>query len=290
MRNACLYNQTVRRWITVASIFGICPVVVSTPAQAVMVRASDIEHVKRLFQEGRAHFEISEYGEAVESFREAYLQAEKIDDDDLRNEVMVALLFNLAQAHLFAYQIDQDPSHLRQGQFLIERYMVLEPSKVERADGQQLREQIDAKLAAHEASAQARAPELEPEVESVSVSEPEPEPMALRPGKGLIIGGSVVTGLSAVGLGLMAVGLADGPRAERAFLDAPDAAGREVAADRGARANALAIAGGVTAGALLTAGVALIVVGARKNHNAPRPQLGFAVRPGHVGVTMGTHF
>jgi len=258
----------------------------TTPAAAAL--SPQVEEAKRLFQEGRAHFEISEYPEAVASFREAYLQAEAIEDAELRDEVLVALLYNLAQARLFAYKIDRDVAQLRQAQHLIERYLVLEPSEVEREDGRKLKAEVDAELDAYQATKPA-----EPEVVEVA---PEPEvepvekPIKSTAGRGFLIGGSVVTGLSAVGLGLMGFGLADGPGAQQAFLDAPDAAGRERAVARGNRANDLAIAGGVVAGALLTAGVALIVTGARRKHTRTAPQLGLQLQPSQVGISMNMQF
>lgn len=283
------YKYFCRGLSAAVAVCLVSTTLMSPPAQAA-VRTSDVDDVKSLFQEGRAHFEISEYAEAVESFRQAYLKAEVIEDEKLRNEVMVALLYNLAQAHLYAYQVDRDPSHLRQGQLLIERYMVLEPSEKERKDGEELRGQIDEKLAEFESSPEPE-PEPQPEPEPKPESDLEPDPVVdARAGRGLIIGGAVVSGLSAVGIGVMGFGLADGPRAQQAFKEAPDAAGRAEAVTRGNRANNLAIAGGVVAGALLTTGVALIVVGVRKRTQEARPQLGLSLHPQHAGITLGMRF
>ena len=79
--------------------------------------------------------------------------------------------------------------------------------------------------------------------------------------RGFIAGGASAFAVGLGGLGLMAAGLARGPRLEDEYLRRPDE--RVQISQQIEAANAMAIAGGVVGGVLTAAGVTLLVVGVR---------------------------
>jgi len=93
----------------------------------------------------------------------------------------------------------------------------------------------------------------------------------LRPGTGLVIGGSAALVLGLGGLGLLGAGVALGQARQRdaEALVIPDQLDQLAELDRqGAQANTLAIVGGVVGGVGVGVGVALIVVGIKKRKAA----------------------
>ncbi|MCA9718522.1 MAG: hypothetical protein KC468_27880, partial [Myxococcales bacterium] len=253
-------------WSIVAVTIAVGP----TPARATTSLAvavaldedADIREAERLFEEGRVHYETSDYLKAVDSYKQAYALAQRINDVEFRREVVGALLFNLARAHARAYGLDSDIAHLRQADELIGRYLALELTPEDQTSGEELQQKIQDELAAAEPETPVEPDEPEPE--------PAPEPAAdeapaddvdAKPATGLLIAGGVVTGLSAVGLGIMTAGMVSGRRAIDRYNAAADGGAREDIDQLGRRMNALAVAGGVLAGVLLTTGVALLVVG-----------------------------
>src|SRR5690606_6046948 len=128
-------------------------------------------------------------------------------------------------------------------------------------------EDILAELAAKEAEAD-KEPEPEPDPEPV----PDVEPLPVgddKPGRGLVIGGAVMLGVGAGGIGLMLGGVVGGLRAQTNFdTTEPGTTEHEDARKRGKTMNALAITGGVVAPIFIGAGVALLIIGLRKNKEA----------------------
>ena len=120
-----------------------------------------------------------------------------------------------------------------------------------------LAEEIEAEQAAAAAAAE-RA--------RLAALEEEPKP-GLKPGTGLVIGGSAALVLGAGGIGLLGAGIAMGQARQREAeaLDLPAEIARLEELDRqGATSNTLAIVGGVVAGVGVGVGVALIVLGVKK--------------------------
>jgi hypothetical protein len=135
-----------------------------------------------------------------------------------------------------------------------------------------------------------RAPSKPPVVTTAPTQSP-----PARPWRGLTIGGAVGVGSAAAMLTMFAVGAARARSATREFNDpanecgVPMLSGECSAIDaRGRRANALAVAGLAAAPLLLGAGVAMLVVGARRKAKATSlvPTLG----RGMVGLVWQRRF
>jgi len=253
----------------------------------------DTREAKRLYQEGRVHYETAEYMEALESFKGAYRQAQTISSEAFRNEVLVALLFNLARAHVKACAIDGDASHLRQAEDLLETYLASDSAMVDEADADELKAEI---AALEEELAGTMEGPADPEEAPTGATEPanasgsaeNTDGAAGDGGRGLVIAGGVLMGLSAVGLGLMTGGIVGANRAEQDYIDAANGGEREIIDARGQRMNGLAVAGGISAGVLLSAGVALLLVGKRRQRS--NLALDVSASPGYAGLGLRGRF
>jgi tetratricopeptide (TPR) repeat protein len=87
------------------SALALCFALLAEPADAG-------EEARALFEEGQAKYETHDYDGAIEAFTSAYAKAEQIEDAELRDEALARLGFNLARAHVSAYDIDHDAEHL----------------------------------------------------------------------------------------------------------------------------------------------------------------------------------
>jgi hypothetical protein len=67
---------------------------------------------RALFEEGQAKYDTHDYDGAIDAFTAAYARAEQIEDAAVRDEALARLGFNLARAHVSAYDIDHDDEHL----------------------------------------------------------------------------------------------------------------------------------------------------------------------------------
>jgi hypothetical protein len=254
-----------------------------------------VEQAQELFQEGDLRYQASNYLESVALFEKAYAKAAEIEDDVQRATVMTALLYNLAQAHNRAFDVDGDTSHLRQAKDLVAKYLGAEITSEERNRAERLRDEVEAKLAETEAEARAtEKSEPTPAPQEPPVVQQQPPPVqdtapAKKPGRnGLVIGGIVLSSLSAIGLGLMAVGLVQGSKAEDEYYAGPDREARDDADRRGRAANNIALAGAVAASVLLGTGLLLIILGKRKR--AGKTALAPAVGPGAAALTLRGRF
>ncbi len=90
-----------------------------------------------------------------------------------------------------------------------------------------------------------------------------------------------------MGLGLLIAGSVGGDRAIKDYENAQSDAERNEADDRGRRMNALSIGGGITAAVLAATGIALIVIG-KKRDKALTSLV--PVGPGQAGFTLTTRF
>jgi hypothetical protein len=161
------------------------------------------ERAKRLYTEGSALYSASDYTGAIEKFTEA-LKAVTLASD-LDPGVRGALIFNLGKAHMKAYSIDEDASHLRTARDLFQRHISESRDygydEAEIARTQEELATVEAQLAEIEAEAT-----TEPE-EPTKPGEPAPEDTKKGRkrglGIGLLVGGSV---LFAGGIGMLAFG------------------------------------------------------------------------------------
>ena len=277
--------------ITISLAFASVPCATNAAAAnaSFVDEEDDTREAKRLYQEGRVHFETADYLEALASFKGAYQRAQGISSESFRNEVLVALLFNLARAHVKAFTIDGDASHLRQAEDLLGTYLASESPMVHQGDAEELRAEI----------AELESEGVEPddaedggvsggEPPDTAASEPQSDEPPAKSGSGLVIGGGVLMGLSAVGLGLMTGGAVGASRAEQDYVDAANGDERETIDARGRTMNGLVVTGGVAAGVLLSAGIALLVVGKRRQRS--NVALDVSASAGYAGLGLRGRF
>jgi hypothetical protein len=262
-----LVPATLIAWLTPPSVEA--RTLAQPEGEAVETAGDDpVEQAQKLFDEGATKFETADYIGAIELWTEAFGLVPNAPENA---PVKAKLIANIAAAQERAYLVDKEVSHLNQAKILIERYRgtlddiyldELEREK-ELAWVNERLTKIDAELkivaereAAKQAAEQAAAEQAE---------QPPPRP----PGRGLVIGGSVLAGVGAAGLGVMVGGMVVGSSNDD-ISDLPTT-DLDTRADRfrmGRLGNALAIAGGVGGGVLLGVGVALLVVGLKKNRAA----------------------
>jgi tetratricopeptide (TPR) repeat protein len=255
----------------------VCASFEPTVALAAAPESSSNEEAETMFRRGQAKYETADYNGAIDLWTEAYALIESSPETA---SIKALLLYNLAQAHVKAYELDEDDIHLKQALQLLQNFRNnLSLLYEDKAQLDEETKKVDERLAEIEAMLAASkppVPEDEPGEEDPpppEVVEPEPEPVAdrgdARPGKPLIITGGVLLGLG-VGSGVIAiVGAVLGSGAnDIADLDPSDLAARENQFGTGRTGNVLAIVGTVGAGVLLPIGGALIGVGAKRNGKA----------------------
>ncbi len=119
-----------------------------------------------------------------------------------------------------------------------------------------------------------------------------PASVRTRPGRPLMIAGSVLIVASAGGYIAMAVGLGMGNNADagvRSLQSSEDLERRREVIDRGELGNRLALGAGLAAAALMATGIALVVVG-RKKAADRRAAIGPLPLERGAGVQVGARF
>jgi hypothetical protein len=226
------------------------------------VEASDprIDEARAMHREALAAYETYDYLSAIAAWTRAY---ERVEGHPLADEIRQGVVYNLAAARMAQHRIDGDGAQLVLAKRLLERYAQAldRGAQAEHAQVAGKIAEIDILLRASREA----APAPRPADGSVTPSADQPRSRKNAVATGLLAGGSVAIA-GAVGLFAgMGVGLARGDAADRAASDpmrpAADLAGLR---DDGREANVVAIACGISAGVLLVAGVAMVVVGARK--------------------------
>jgi tetratricopeptide (TPR) repeat protein len=255
----------------------VCASFVPAVALAAAPESSANAEAEAMFRRGQAKYETADYNGAIDLWTEAYALVESTPETA---SIKALLLYNLAQAHVKAYELDEDDIHLKQAQQLLQSFRNnLELLYEDKAQLDEETKKVDESLAEIETMlaasepAEDQPPPLEeppppPEIE------PGPEPVAdepgdARPGRPLIITGGVLLGLG-VGFGGIAIAgavLGSGAN-DIADLEQTDLAAREQQFATGRTGNVLAIVGTVGAGVLFPIGGALIGVGAKRNGKA----------------------
>lgn len=235
---------------------------VTTPLHVVEAAPS----VEDLYTQGQEKFDASDYGGAGDLWAEAVRTLPENPDNSATRETIMNLALD---AYIRAYRSDESRSHIDKAKTLLDEYeAALEANGAalgtEIASEKAKIEDILAELAA------AEQPDPEPEVEpDVEPDGNDPVMTNDKPGQGLVIGGAVMLGVGAAGVGLMVGGLVGGGSAQKAFdASVPDSAERDSIEKRGKTMNILAITGGVVGGVFLGAGVALLIIGLKKNKEA----------------------
>jgi len=79
-----------------------------------------LAEAKRLYEQGKAHYEMLDYQAAIDAWTKAYAAVPQTERGEaIRN----ALVYNIAQAQEKAFEIDGDVTHLKQAKGLLERYL-----------------------------------------------------------------------------------------------------------------------------------------------------------------------
>ncbi len=153
------------------------------------------------------------------------------------------------------------------------------------SESESLQAEIEAEIEA--AAAEASAP--------VTVEAPKEKPP--HPGRGLMVGGIITMAIGAGAAGLGTAGLLIGKKHQETADDPLSAADALSEADRGGNnANLMAIVGFSTAGAALTAGLIMTIVGAKKRDadgnkdEATNINLAPNVGPGFGGFSLAGRF
>ncbi len=79
-----------------------------------------LAEAKRLYEEGKAHYEMLDYPAAIDKWTKAYAL---VPESERGRAVRNALVYNIAQAQEKAYDLDGDVTHLKQAKGLLERYL-----------------------------------------------------------------------------------------------------------------------------------------------------------------------
>lgn len=266
----------------------IAAALVTAPLQVVHAGPPTVE---QLYAQGQEKFDAGQYGEAGDLWAQAVRQL----PEDKKNSATRQTIMNLAlDAYLRAYRGDSAREHMDKAKALIDDYEAsLEGTNVKLSDeiaGEKGKiEGILEEIAAKEAEA-AKEDEPEPEVEP----EPDIDPGPVgndRPGNGLVIGGAVMLGVGAGGVGLLLGGTIGSLRAQTIFNSAESGTEeKEDARKRGKTMNALAYAGTAVAVLFIGAGTALLVIGLRKNKEARRALVVPEFGPGYAGFGISGRF
>lgn len=274
-----------------ASVLSIAVLATATPASArisvgATLTASEsptaAEEAQTLFKEGVTLYRMSDYQGSLAQFKKAFKISIRIEDDGLRARVLHALQFNLARAHIKTYGIDQDAQHLRTALDLLDKYLSAEEGLTIDPGAEKLRAEAQSLLdASRKGTPATPAPnpiestedgptDAEADADAVDDAPMDDGAAADPSAKVLKISGYAALGVAAVGLGLLGGGMAMGSSAKTEYATAGTTADYDAALKKGNTGNALTVAGAVTAGVFASAGVALLVVGARKSRTDRR--------------------
>jgi hypothetical protein len=291
--------SSIVAWLTSASLLLGLPVEVlaAPPTEpAADPPKSDTEQAEAIFRRGQTKYETADYVGAIELWTEAYGLVESTPENAA---IKALLIFNLAQAHVKAFELDDDAIHLKQARSLLDSYRssleMLYDDESARAEELAKVDEKLAEIAKKLEEVEAGEPEPEPEPKP----EPKPEvdvppPSRPNPGNPLMFAGVAVTVLGVATGGIaMTLGGVMGKRAnDLGELDPLDLDAREQQFARGQRGNSLLITGAVLAGVLIPTGIALIAVGTRRNAeaNQRRTSLAPALGPGRAGLVLRGRF
>jgi hypothetical protein len=259
---------------------------ITAPLQVVVAGPS----VEDLYTQGQEKFDAGDYGGAGDLWAEAVRALPENPDNSATRQTIMNLALD---AYVRAYRNDENRAHVDKAKTLLDEY----EASLE-ATGGALGSEIASEKAKVEdilaelAAAEEPDPEPDPEPDTGG-DEPEPEVFVNeKPGQGLVIGGAVMLGVGAAGLGLMIGGLVGGGSAQKAFEASMPGTEREDIRKRGQTMNVLAITGGVVGGVFLSAGVALLIIGLKRNKEARLqnvmvlPEVG----PNYAGVGASLRF
>lgn len=100
----------------------LCCALASAPASDASGEPDPVAQAQLLFQTGQAKYDTHDFLGAIEAFTAAYAVAESIPDPQRRDLALARLRYNLARAHVYAYDIDRQGEHLELARRLIADY------------------------------------------------------------------------------------------------------------------------------------------------------------------------
>lgn len=90
---------------------------ISAPAKA---SEADIKRAEALYKQGKAKFETAEYQEALALWKQAY---EMLPDTPETRPIRHALVYNISEAEVQAYEVTKNIAHLRKAKILLQDYL-----------------------------------------------------------------------------------------------------------------------------------------------------------------------
>ena len=242
--------------------------------------------VGALINEGQALFDTADYVGAIDRWTEAYAQLPAAPHLAAARNL---LAYQIAQAHIEAFAMDPQTTHLRKAERLLLQYIAgLDPSETEpRLDAEQrlatVQAQVEAAAAAARIRAAAARPTPPPLAPIVRRAPSGARPLLLLGGVSLGLGCGLLAGTAVAAV--TAADLHDGRR--QALMDGAREAERGRLLLRETRAQQTTIVTAVVGGALITTGIALLIASrARSRGLSALPMLS----PTLVGARLSLRF
>lgn len=266
--------------IVLASALSFAPthVVAAAPAAEPAVPADALAEAKAWHLEADAKYNTADYDGAITAWEKAFAALPRTQD---ANTYRSLIYYNIAAAREKLFALRGDVEHLKQAKILLQQFeaSIDETYSGAPEQGEEERARVQEKLVRIEgliAEATAEDPPATPPEPGPPV---DPEPVRTPPtdvtqpggdsGRSLLIAGGVLAGLGVLaGAGMTAALLIGRKANDIDGIEEQELAKRKAIFDRGRRANAGAIAGGVLGTVLVAAGVALLVVGAKRKARA----------------------
>lgn len=285
-----------RALVLLAASSSALPLTVRAAPAPATVAAADLAAFDRGFRAGQEEFDRKQYLVAARTWTRTAAQLPETEEHRDNRRAIHEYIAEAYEKAVAAETADPD-AVVREGLGVLDSYSEAFTAAYPQ---ETLPEPVTRVQQAFRARVAAAAPASEPEA---AKPQPLPPPAATEPArppskpwKGLAIGGGVAIGGGAAMLALFAVGAARGRSSEAAFDDPanmcsladPTGECADINA-QGRRANAMSVAGIITAPLLLGAGAAMLVIAARRkkpSNTALAPALG----RGLLGVVWQQRF
>ncbi len=224
--------------------------------------------------EADAKYNTADYEGAITAWEKAFAALPRTQD---ANTYRSLIYYNIAAAREKLFALRGDVEHLKQAKILLKQFedSIDETYSGAPEQGEQERARVQEKLARIDELIAEAATQAAPQTPPEPGPSPDPGPDRAGPAdvpppvedssRGLLIAGGVMAGLGVIaGAGMTAALLVGRKANDIDGIAEQELAKRKAIFDRGRRANAGAIAGGVLGTVLVAAGVALLVVGAKR--------------------------
>ncbi|KIG18725.1 hypothetical protein DB30_07740 [Enhygromyxa salina] len=212
----------------------MCSALASAPAVVEGPKSDPVADAQKLFHTGQTKYETHDYPGAIEAFTGAYTIAEEIEDANRRDLALARLRYNLARAHVYAYDVDAKSEHLELASRLIADYRANE-----RAVGKDPDTDTDVKKLEDDLARRERA--LERIVARAQTPAPPPNTNVDNPAQARTQkrAGITLVALAAPFAGLAVAGGLMGAQANNAFVNVTTQDARMAAQSRGRTGNIL---------------------------------------------------